>query len=50
MQKMITANATSNDIQDQAISEGMVTMQMDGIIKSLRGITTVDEVLRATRE
>ena len=41
---MITANATSNDIQDQAISEGMVTMQMDGLIKSLRGITTVDEV------
>jgi hypothetical protein len=25
-------------------------MQMDGLIKSLRGITTVDEVLRATRE
>ena len=50
IQKMITANATSNDIQDQAISEGMVTMQMDGLIKSLRGITTVDEVLRATRE
>ena len=50
IQKMITANATSNDIQDQAISEGMVTMQMDGLIKSLRGITTVEEVLRATRE
>ncbi|MCJ1966530.1 Flp pilus assembly complex ATPase component TadA [Candidatus Nanosynbacter sp. TM7-087] len=50
IQKMITANATSNDIQDQAISEGMVTMHMDGLIKSLRGITTVDEVLRATRE
>ena len=50
IQKMITANATSNDIQDQAISEGMVTMQMDGLIKSLRGITTTEEVLRATRE
>ena len=47
IQKMITA---SNDIQDQAISEGMVTMQMDGLIKSLRGITTTEEVLRATRE
>ena len=50
IQKMITANPTSNDIQDQAISEGMVTMQMDGLIKSLRGITTTEEVLRATRE
>lgn len=50
IQKLITANATSNDIQEQAITEGMVTMQTDGLIKSLRGITTIEEVLRATRE
>ena len=50
IQKMITANATSNDIQEQAISEGMVTMQTDGLIKSLRRVTTIEEVLRATRE
>ena len=50
IQKLIVANATSNDIQNQAISEGMVTMQTDGIIKSLRGITTIEEVLRATKE
>ncbi len=50
IQKMITANATSNDIQTQAISEGMITMQTDGLVKSLRGNTTVDEILRATKE
>lgn len=50
VQKMITANATSNDIQNQAITEGMVTMQTDGFVKSLRGVTTLDEILRATRE
>ena len=50
IQKMITANATSNDIQEQAISEGMITMQMDGLIKSFRGVTTIEEILRATRE
>ena len=50
IQKMITANATSNEIQQQAIAEGMVTMQTDGFIKSLRGVTTLEEVLRATRE
>ena len=50
VQKQITANATSNEIQDEAIREGMLTMQMDGLIKSLRGITTVEEVLRVTRE
>ena len=50
IQKMITANATSNQIQDQAISEGMTTMQTDGLVKALRGNTTLDEVLRVTRE
>ncbi len=50
IQKLITGNATSNDIQDEAIKEGMVTMQTDGIIKALRGVTTIEEVLRVTRE
>jgi type II secretory ATPase GspE/PulE/Tfp pilus assembly ATPase PilB-like protein len=47
---MIVANATSNEIQDQAIVEGMMTMQSDGLIKAIRGNTTLDEVLRVTRE
>ncbi len=50
VQKMIISNATSNQIQDQAISEGMITMQTDGMIKSLRGDTTIEEVLRVTKE
>ncbi len=50
VQKLIVANATSNDIQTQAIKEGMVTMQTDGIVKSLRGMTTIEEILRATKE
>lgn len=50
IQKLITSNATSNQIQDQAIVEGMTTMQTDGLVKSLRGNTTVEEVLRVTKE
>ncbi|HEV7952293.1 MAG TPA: GspE/PulE family protein [Candidatus Saccharimonadales bacterium] len=50
IQKMIISNATSNQIQDIAISEGMVTMQTDGLIKALRGNTTIEEVLRVTKE
>lgn len=50
IQKLIVSNATSNQIQDQAIVEGMNTMQTDGIVKALRGITTVEEILRATKE
>ena len=50
IQKLIVANATSNNIQDQAIKEGMMTMQVDGFIKALRGQTSIEEILRATRE
>jgi type II secretory ATPase GspE/PulE/Tfp pilus assembly ATPase PilB-like protein len=50
VQKMIMADATSQQIQDQAISEGMITMMTDGLVKALRGNTTIQEVLRATKE
>ena len=50
IQKFITSNATSEQIQDQAIIDGMITMQADGLIKTLRGNTTLEEVLRATKE
>jgi type IV pilus assembly protein PilB len=50
VQKMIMSGATSNQIQDQAIVEGMTTMQSDGLVKTLRGNTTLEEVLRVTRE
>lgn len=50
VQKLIMANATSNQIQDQAITEGMMTMQVDGIIKAFRGNTTIEEVIRVTKE
>ena len=50
IQKFITSNATSEQIQDQAITDGMITMQADGLVKTLRGNTTLEEVLRATKE
>lgn len=50
MQKLITGNATSNALQVLAIKEGMITMQMDGLIKALRGLTSIEEILRVTRE
>ena len=50
IQKFITSSATSEQIQDQAIVDGMTTMQTDGLVKTLRGNTTLEEVLRVTRE
>ncbi|MCA9331984.1 type II/IV secretion system protein [Candidatus Saccharibacteria bacterium] len=48
IQKMIVASSTSGEIANQAIKEGMTTMQLDGFIKALRGQTTIEELLRVT--
>lgn len=50
IQKMIVGSSTSEGIQDEAIKEGMLTMQLDGLIKALLGMTTIEEILRVTRE
>ncbi|MGH7237806.1 MAG: GspE/PulE family protein, partial [Candidatus Saccharimonadales bacterium] len=48
IQKGIVTNTTSEDLEAQAIKDGMVTMQIDGFIKALRGQTTLEEIMRAT--
>jgi type IV pilus assembly protein PilB len=50
IQNLIVNNATSEKIQEQAVAEGMMSMQIDGFIKALRGMTAVEEILRVTRE
>ncbi len=40
--------APSSDIKKAAVEGGMITMIQDGFIKALKGITTVDEVMRVT--
>ena len=49
IQRLITANATSEQINDQALKNGMISMTLDGFIKCLRGETTVEEVMRVVR-
>ncbi|HET9721976.1 MAG TPA: type II/IV secretion system protein, partial [Candidatus Saccharimonadales bacterium] len=50
IQKLIISGASSEAIQDEAIKEGMVTMQTDGLIKALQGQTTLEEIMRVTSE
>lgn len=44
---LIIHGATIDDIEKQARKEGMLTMLEDGIYKATRGITSLEEVLRA---
>lgn len=50
IQQLIVTNATSEKLQSQAIQDGMLTMQLDGLVKALRGQTSVEEIMRVTAE
>ncbi|OGH16615.1 MAG: type II secretion system protein GspE, partial [Candidatus Levybacteria bacterium RIFCSPHIGHO2_02_FULL_37_11] len=47
---LIVAKNDSQKIMQQAVLEGMTTMMEDGLFKVQEGLTTIEEVLRATRE
>jgi general secretion pathway protein E len=47
---LIMGGADSNVVRRKAIEQGMTTLFRDGVTKIVKGITTVDEVLRVTQE
>jgi type IV pilus assembly protein PilB len=46
IQDLIVKRATSAEIQNLAVQQGMVTMRQDGYLKALQGMTTLEEVNR----
>ncbi len=50
IRELIMKNASSDDIDIQAKKEGMLSMVEDGIVKAVKGLTTIEEVLRVISE
>ncbi len=50
IQQLIITTAASESIEKQGVEEGMITMQTDGLVKALRGLTSIEEILRVTAE
>ncbi len=50
IKELILHSGTPDAIEEQARKEGMLTMLEDGIYKAARGITSLEEVLRAISE
>ena len=48
--ELIIKHASADAIAKQARAEGMLTMLEDGVIKAARGLTSLEEVLRAAEE
>lgn len=50
LRRLILRHAEANELQRAAIEQGMRTMYDDGVMKALAGETTVEEVLKVTRD
>jgi len=49
LSRMIAAEASEEELEKQAKSEGFITMFEDGIEKALQGRTTIEEIFRVAR-
>lgn len=47
---LVVKTTQTDIIEDKAKEEGMITLTEDGFIKAFSGITTVDEIIRVTKE
>jgi len=50
IRRLVLNHAEAREIHRIAIEEGMRTMYQDGLLKALDGTTTLEEVLRVTRD
>jgi general secretion pathway protein E len=50
LRTLVMKHATATELKAEAMREGMLTMYEDGLRKAVAGVTTIEEVLRATRE
>ncbi len=50
IERLAIAHAPVSDITEAAKKDGMMTMEADGLIKALTGVTTIEEVWRVARD
>ena len=50
MRQMISGRVDSRSMKDYAISVGMRSLHMDGLEKVMKGITSLQEILRVTQK
>jgi type IV pilus assembly protein PilB len=50
MEHLLLKHAASSEVQETALSEGMITMRQDGVLKVLNGETTMEEVARVAQD
>ncbi len=50
VQDLVFAKTPANKIYEATLKLGMITMKQDGVVKAIRGETTMEEIIRVTTE
>lgn len=50
IKRLVIQKATASELKAQALRDGFKTMREEGIIKVIKGITTIEEAIRVTQE
>ncbi len=48
LRRLILRGGSVAELRDQAVSDGMLTLRMDGVVKVSKGVTTLEEVVKET--
>ena len=48
LRRLVLRGASTEEMSEGAVSEGMLTLRMDGLVKVKRGVTTLEEVVKET--
>jgi len=48
LRRMVLKGGSTEELREQAVKDGMLTLRMDGMLKVKRGITTLEEVVKET--
>jgi type IV pilus assembly protein PilB len=48
LRRHVLRGASTEEMQQAAVEEGMLTLRMDGLVKVKRGVTTLEEVVKET--
>ena len=48
LRRLVLKGGSTEELQQQAVKDGMLTLRMDGMVKIKRGVTTLEEVVKET--
>src|SRR5438309_2888652 len=48
LRRMVLKGGSTEELREEAVKDGMLTLRMDGMLKVKRGITTLEEVVKET--